>query len=70
MSEATEIATPDMPADGAARYRVMVAEKRRVEADAAALRGRLLVAEAEVIVLRRALGLYAPPAPQRSGTMG
>jgi hypothetical protein len=57
----TEIETPDMPPDGAARYRVMVVEKQRVEAENAAIRGRLVVADAEVVVLRRALGL----APRR-----
>jgi hypothetical protein len=65
----TEIETPDMPPDGAARYRVMVAEKQRVEADAAVERGRRVVAEAEVVVLRRLLGLHAPaPAVKPSTT--
>lgn len=65
-----EIDTSDMTEPGATRYRVMVQEKQRVEAEAAEVRGRLLVAEAEIAVLRRALGLHAAtPGAKKPGTM-
>lgn len=53
------IDTAGMPADQAVRYETMVREKRRVEAEAATMRGRPVVAEAEAAVLRRALGLHS-----------
>lgn len=55
-AEAT-IETPDMPADGAARYRVMVAETQRMAREVATMAEKLRQAEAEKARLRAALGL-------------
>jgi hypothetical protein len=52
-----DIPVPDMPADGAARYRAMVREARQLRAQMAAL-------AAENARLRAALGLWQPGAAE------